>query len=496
MDKDFEEATLLGRMAPPAKSLKIKSEKFYTIADKCKIEVLCKEDGADTLVVKLAKAYWSVDAKVTQKDETKITSDEGYSIKVSASKLVISAKTVQGVRYAMQSLRQLAESERGVLTSVGRFILPCMDIEDEPDMPFRGMHICYFPDPESTYIEIEKQIRMAAYYKFNYVVIELWGTLRYPSHPEYCWDEKAIEAGELKRLVRIAKELGVTAVPQLNIFGHASAARCITGKHALLERHPEYAPLFEPSGWCWCLSNPETRKYLTDLTNDLLDIFDNPPFFHFGCDEAVGANSCALCRRADYVALLKDHLSYFGELVRARGARPMLWHDMFIERDDERWSGYYANGTKETAAVLKALPKDFVMCDWHYSLTQEEAEKGQAGMPTVRYFMELGLDVVVSPWYDTRNTIELGKGVKRISGFGLLETLWHRKHGNFFYQEYFFAALAAWNPESEAINAKGATCLESFDAHIQAVNRDMGLTEYTDLGSSPYQMEGPYYTAH
>ena len=484
-----EEAILCGRLVPPVSSLRLVSEKFFKVADGCRLEVNCPADGAVELAAKLARDFWGVEARVAGAQTKALPEgDDAYAIRIGAAKMSVTAKTLRGVRYAFSTLRQLAESERGVATSSASFILPCVAIDDAPATAFRGIHLCFFPTPETTYFEIERQIRMAAYCKFNYVVIEPWGALRFPSHPEFSWPGHSVSPGEFGRLVRLAKELGVTPIPQINVFGHAPAARSMNGKHALLDFHPEFAPLFEPDGWCWCLSNPATRAFLTDIVNDMLDIFGNPPFFHLGCDEA-GDGTCALCRRTDYPALLKNHLLYFNDLLKKRGARPMVWHDMFVERGDKRWTGYVACGTPGTVSILDDLPKDFVICDWRYHYRGDDFNGVEPSWATLRHFIDKGFDTLGCPWYEVANTRGFGKAIQKYGAMGMLETTWHIKRSHNFYEEFAVAAWAAWNPESAAPEAPGATYHESFNAHVRQVNHDMGAARYEDFGTAPFQLD-------
>lgn len=493
MDTGHEERILRGRLSPPVKSLRLAGEGFFEIKDGAVFEI-ASPCGAH-MARPLAKQFWNVDIAL---EENKSSAPagiprEGYRISVSAGKAAIAASSEAGIRYAFSTLRQIAESRRGCLSSEKSFFLPELEIEDAPDMPFRGMHLCFFPLPETRYDEMERNIRLAAYYKFNYVVIEAWGSLKYPSHPEFSWNGHSIEAGELRRLVRLAKELGICPVPQLNIFGHASCARMVTGKHVLLDQHPEYAPLFEPDGWCWCLSNPHTRQFILDLVNDLVEIFGNPPFFHLGCDEAEGAGSCMLCRRSDYSRLLKEHLLFFGDFLKSKGARPMIWHDMFAMRGLDKFKGYVALGTEETVKVLKDIPKDFVICDWRYNYQEEDFKTGSPTWATYRHFMELGFDTLGCPWCEIANLQGFGKEVKRAGGMGLLETTWQYNTGWDMYGEFYHGARAAWNPDSEDCWADGASPGASFNRHLREIHRDMGLTGYENYGSSRFQIHGPHF---
>ena len=101
--------------------------------------------------------------------DTSAMGKEEYRVETDARGVRVKANTLQGVRYALYTLRQLAIPARGTAEVEG-WIVPKAVIEDSPEMEFRGMHICWFRENEPW--EIERLIRLAAYYKLNYAVIE------------------------------------------------------------------------------------------------------------------------------------------------------------------------------------------------------------------------------------------------------------------------------------------------------------------------------------
>ena len=54
-----------------------------------------------------------------------------------------------------------------------------------------------------------------------------------------------------------------------NQFGHATQSRDAYGRHVLLNRNPRLSRLFEPDGWTWCLSNPDTYRMLAEMRAEL-----------------------------------------------------------------------------------------------------------------------------------------------------------------------------------------------------------------------------------
>ena len=479
MNNTYEEKTLAARLIPPVAHFKLSSEALFRLCDGC--QFIVKGDGEQ--VIADAERYWRVTPKVQVLPPDTSLKPEAYTIEVTANEVTICASTCIGTQYAMKTLRQLAETERGVLRYT-HYILPAVRITDEPALLFRGMHICWFPETPAW--EIEKQIRLAAYYKFNYVGLGFWGNLKLESHPEFSWDECAVEQTEVSRLVKLAKELGVTLIPQANLFGHASDSRVSSGKHALLSFHPEYASLFEPDGWTWCLSNRATRKYLTDIVCEIYELFENPPYFFLGFDEAYNAKSCALCRRSDYRKLVKEHLLYFYDLLKQRGSRVLLSHDMLLSRNDARWEGYITSGNPEFGLgnLYEVVPKDVIICDWQYDYPEIDGESPT--WPTMKFFQENGFEVIVLPWLNAQGTASLGKFAAKENLLGVFATSWNLNHGQDMFRIYYSGSIAAWGTFQEEYS--WVQYLSNYNRHLREIDCDMKVSEYSKLGSVQYQI--------
>lgn len=478
--KNKEEKLLSARIVPPVAELKFVSEAVLRLGNGTRFTVK-GGDAAD--VVEDARRQWNITPEVNILPPDDSLKPEAYEMEINPDGVLIGASAPAGVRHAMKTLRQLGETERGVAKSP-HYILPTVRIKDAPALPFRGIHFCWFPETPAW--EIEKQIRLAAYYKFNHIVLESWGVFRLKAFPEFVWEEFAVEQDEVKRLVKVARDLGVTIFPQVNLFGHATASRTAAGKHVLLDFHPEYAPLFEPDGWTWCLSNPETRKYLTEMVIETHEMFGTPPFFHIGCDEAYNAGSCTSCRRADYTALLKDHLLYFYDLLKQRGARTLMWHDMLVAHEDERWKGYTAFGRKEGGMdeMYRELPKDILICDWQYGYPESDGKPPE--WPTLKFFKENGFDVLACPWLNQKGIASLGEFAVREGLHGMLQTTWHFNHAGHMHSLFYSSARAAWGASQQEY--PGIRYFEFQNRHLREVGHDMKIGKYIQTGRVQYQI--------
>ena len=130
----------------------------------------------------ICRQYWNVKPVLTLNESTaaKKYEPEAYQLNITENLLKVTARDWRGVAHAFKTLRQLAEAIRETEKVSGYILVPCK-IKDKPAMPFRGIHICIFP--ETPLWDVEKQIRLAAYYKYNYAVIECW--VRLPAYPAF-----------------------------------------------------------------------------------------------------------------------------------------------------------------------------------------------------------------------------------------------------------------------------------------------------------------------
>ena len=412
-----------------------------------------------------ARAAFGIDLKARagmSPFSNRLRQGDSYGLYVSTNSVLFHAVGLAGVRYAFQTLRQIAMPKRGTMKVEG-WIAPGCRITDKPKMAFRGIHLCWFPETKVS--TLERCIRLAGYYKMNTVVLETWGTFRSEKHPWWGWKDGTMTKAEVRRLKAVADDLGVMLVPQFNVFGHATMSRVASAKHAVLDLKREYQPLFEPHmGWNWCLSNPEALKVIDDLVVEMHEAFGNPPYFHIGCDEA-NPPSCPTCRAQDYVGLIASNITRVATLLEKRGARAMMWHDMLLKHG--AWKQFYANARNGEERMLGVLPKSVVICDWHYSGVSTN------GYPTLAHFRKAGYDVVTSPWEDIGGTMAQAKAAAEAGALGILGTTWHHVYKRTIGKQFVPCAAGGWGTEPETYG---------FADHWRQMGWDTGVDDYGDCG--------------
>lgn len=478
------EQIIRGKMAPTPKSMSFSDEELLLTDDTSwRIAIPDLPDDFRQSLKNDINRYWGISPQFIFNSMGKANDlvPDGYELKISHSGVEIHAGSLPGLRYALCTLRQLAEFERGVYQG-SRYTLPCGEIKDRPRFNFRGMHLCVFP--ETGLVELEKAVRLAAYYKFNRIVLEFWGTFPFESHPEFSIPGHALSRYDLDRFLILGKNLGIKYIPQFNLLGHAAGSRLCSGKHVVLDRHPELQSLFEPDGWTWCLSNPEARRVQTELVDELCAGFAPLDYFHIGFDEAYDVATCATCRNREVKALLREQLMHFHDHLGDKGMKMIMWHDMLLNYKDPRWNGYMAGGTPEerTYELLEELPRDIVIADWQYEYCAEKAEGGEPGWPTLKYFKDCGFPVLATSFNSEAAIRGLGRQAAEQQIFGILGTSWHLL-SNSMYEIYYNTAQTAWGHPGYCRHAR-----LPFNTHLRQVAEDMGIENYNDFGCMKKQI--------
>lgn len=440
--------TLREKILPMPSSAEEKNSEFMFDGN---IEVLFNEDGFDAESCALYNRLWhgfsyggalSFKKSADIKPHTICTAgyndfpDLGeyeYAISVGRNGFCMVSSGTTGLIHALVSLMQLI-SPRALRSVPKQLYIPCGIIKDKPVLNFRSVHLCVFP--ETTLDFIERSITMAGFAKYSHIIIEFWGMIKFDCADFMSWNN-AYTKDEIRPFIKLAKTLGMEVIPMLNHFGHASMSRVISGKHVALDNDPSAALLFEPDGWTWCLSNPDTIALLKLMREELAELCGSGKYFHFGCDEAYSFATCDICSKKDKLKMLTDYLNYLADEAKAMGRKPIIWGDMFL--DSQKWDKkYYALSWPEhgTHKIINNISRDLIIADWQYEVTDINVE-------TAAYFKKKGFNVVLCPWDNFKNITALGEYAKQENIFGAIATTWHTLYQNFYM--LFCAAESFWS---------------------------------------------------
>jgi len=228
----------------------------------------------------------------------------------------------------------------------------------------------------------------------NMLILEIDYRYEWKSHPELR-DSDCLSRQEARKLYEICSLKGIKLVPLFNCLGHQSWGKVT---FPLLKRYPDFdeTPWIsgENSGiYCrsWCASNPALIPIVKDLLSELVVDF-SADTVHVGMDEVflIGESNCVRCAGKDKAELFARAVGSLHKiLVNNLGVRMMMWGDRLL--DDSKFKyGEWESSRNNTAGAIEKIPKDIIICDWHYGKRDEYA--------SVDYFLEKGFSVLSASW--------------------------------------------------------------------------------------------------
>jgi hypothetical protein len=142
------------------------------------------------------------------------------------------------------------------------------------------------------------------------------------------------------------------------------------------------------------------NKIVFELMDELIDAFDADAF-HVGMDEVflIGDEKCPRCKGKDVGELFAKVLNELhGHLVGEKKVEMLMWSDRLLDSKATGYGRWEASATGSHPAIDR-VPKDIIMCDWHYEMPATYQKMGQEKpFPSVKYFQEKGFRVLPAPW--------------------------------------------------------------------------------------------------
>ena len=225
----------------------------------------------------------------------------------------------------------------------------------------------------------------------NVLVMEFDYRYQYKSHPEVI-DAEALSEDQVKQLVAACHDAGVRLIPLVNQLGHQSWEAQTFG---LLRAHPEFDETqgkYPGNQGIYCRSYCPLAPGLHQVTFDLIDELANvcqADAVHVGMDEVflLGEDDCPRCRGKNKSELFAQEVRTLHDHLTSTHREMWMWGDRFLD-GDLTGLGKWEASQNGTAPAVNLVPKDIVICDWHYD----------TAVPTAAYFAIQGFRVVSAPW--------------------------------------------------------------------------------------------------
>ena len=290
-----------------------------------------------------------------------------------------------------------------------------------PPQPWLGIHVMMGSKDGTE--KLTAAVAELASLGINALVTEINYGYQFESHPELSGSNASNKA-DIQKLVAECRKHKVRLIPQFQCLGHQSWSGTT---FSLLTKHPELdeTPGKYPQNkgiYCrsWCPLHPEVNAMIFDLMDELLNAFEADAL-HVGMDEVflIGDDDCPRCKGKDKAELFaKAIMDYHGHLVGKRKVEMLMWGDRLIDAEKIRYGEWEAS-KNGTAGAIDRIPKDIVICDWHYEPRQ--------AYESVPMFVEKGFRVWPASWKNPKSAqalIEYSKTVASPRMVGHLNTTW------------------------------------------------------------------------
>lgn len=269
--------------------------------------------------------------------------------------------------------------------------------------PIRAVHLLHY-DTDIKLDSLAKMLPKFAEMHLNTIILEVDYDFTFKSHPELRRGETPITKKGARRFAKACRKNGIQLVTEFQSLGHQSWAE---ETFPLLTKYPNFdlTPGAFPDNkdiYCreWDLLNPEVNKVVFELYDEIIDAFQVSAF-HVGMDEVflLGCDESPSTKGKDpgmlYAKAVND---IYNHLVKERGLEMMMWGDRLIDGNKYPY-GEWESSLNGTFTAVDSIPKDIIICDWHY-------EKMDS-FPSIPMFIEKGFRVIPTSWRDVDATKSL-----------------------------------------------------------------------------------------
>ncbi len=344
---------------------------------------------------------------------------EGYLLQVNASGALLLAKDKHGELYGRQTLQQLRLPDGSYAYAT---------IADWPRQAWRGVHV--LDSGPASLPQIKALIQTVLVKNHcNVLVYEIDYNFAFKSHPEIAaQSDRPWTLAEIRDLTQTCRDNGIKVIPEINCLGHQSWH---LPPGALLKAHPD---LEEPADgstpettlsskdfYCrsWCPLNPKVNPIMFDLFGELLDAFQTD-MFHVGMDEVmvIASGDCPRCKGKSPAELYAKQVLAFHQFFSLRHVTMLMWADRLLNKEQMGYSKFDSseNGTD---GALAYIPKDIILCDWHYDYSPN--------YPSAAYLTGKGYRLWPTVYKDlnaSRKFMETAEGLRSPLVMGTLSSVW------------------------------------------------------------------------
>ena len=425
---------------PPVKQITFLDQEKYGVLDvgSCQTSdyTFVFDDRLETLSSQIIDTYPSIKRNGLITFKYQKMNEEAYQLIIKRRRILIKASTVQGMYYALVTLKQLASEYKG--------LIPALEIKDEPDLRVRGFMLDISRNKVPNLKTIYQYIDLLSDLKYNHLELYVEGfSFEYQSMPFVNKDNNFISVQEYKQIESYANRHFIDLVPNQNGFGHMTEwlkldeFKDLANTDGLFKIWGSYrtSSTLDPT-------NEGSIELVKKMYQDMLP-HSNSKYFNMNFDEPyeLGFNkSKEVCEKLGKEIVYANFFNTLASEVKKYGKTPMLWGDVVIHHPE----------------AISVLDSEAILIDWGYSDDYPFLKNARALKKLKRPFMlapgsagwAMGSGKLLEMLGSVKNSAEacIASG-----GLGLLFTDWgdfgHLQYPLFSLPGLIYTSLLCWNYE-------------------------------------------------
>lgn len=418
------------------------------------LDCMKKWTGYEPAVIKGIPAAKDIFLTLDKGEDTGMT-EQAYSLSITEEGVCAKGGDKAGLLYAVQTLCQIIEQSGCVL--------PCMEIQDAPDILHRGY---YFDQTRGRVLTLDALKQLAdklCRYKINELQLYVEHTYLFSGLSEMWRDETPLTAEEIMELDAYCRERSIELIPSLSSFGHLYTLLSTKSYGELCELEDSWKQPFSfldrMRHHTVNVADDRVLPLIEGMLQEYLSLFTSDKF-NFCADETFDLGKGKARVLAEEKGVHRIYIDYVKKLCHfliEKGKTPMFWGDVISEKPE----------------LIRELPKQVICLTWGYAPDQREDESRKMASLGAKQYLCPG----VWGWNCWINKIEDGyKNISRMCAYtrkyqamGVLNTDWG-DYGHVNCPEYslpgmIYGAAFSWNGETE---------------EFAEINRQISVVEYHD----------------
>lgn len=281
--------------------------------------------------------------------------------------------------------------------------------------------------------------------KINTLILRVDYNFQYTSRPELR-DNNGLSLADVKKIVAACKTNSIRIIPQINLLGHQSWAKQTLNLLRVYPELDETPHVKMPAEYKWpnadslycksyCPLHPKVHGIVFPMVDEICEAFEANAF-HAGMDEVfyIGDAKCPRCSGKDKASLFAGEVTTIRNHLAKSGRELWIWGDRLLD-GETTGLGMWEASKNNTYPAIDLLPKDVMICDWHY----ERADK------TAVYFAMKGYRVATCPWRNPELAVQQLNDMIRFRKestpqmkerfCGMIQTVW--SGANSFMREFY-----------------------------------------------------------